>query len=141
MAVIIGLDVGTKRVGIAISDPQCRYALPQKTVLRARGAAEAEILKLIAAHGVLLIVAGLPLGRDGSRNDQCLKVENFCRRLKKRANVEIAYVDEHLSSEDAKDKLRSAGRRQIAPEEIDAVAASIILQGYLDEGVSRHGGG
>ena len=129
MAVILGLDVGTKRVGLALSDPEGKYAMPHRTVLRARGAAETEILKLIAAHGVLIVVAGIPLGRDGSMNEQCLKVQNFCRRLKKRANVTITYVDEHLSSEDAKYKLRSAGRRSFAPEEIDAVAASIILQG------------
>lgn len=132
MGLILGIDVGTKRVGIAITDPDGRYALPHKTVLRAQGAAEAEILKLIASHRVHIVVVGLPLGRDGSKNDQCLKVQNFCRRLKKRVNVEIVYVDEHLSSEEAKEKLRSTGRRSVASEEIDAVAASIILQCYLD---------
>jgi putative Holliday junction resolvase len=132
MGGILGLDVGTKKVGIAFSDPHNRYAIPHKTVIRAGGKAENEILKLIAARSVDLVVAGLPLGRGGERNDQCLKVENFCRRLQKRAQFDIAFVDEHLSSEEAKDKLGSIGKRARLRGDIDAVAASIILQSYLD---------
>ena len=106
---ILGIDVGDKRVGVALSDPQGRYALAHSTVLRAAGEAESRLVALIQEHAVRTIVVGLPLGADGSRNPQCAKIENFCRRITKRAAVEVIYVDEHLTSEEAKEQLQSRG--------------------------------
>lgn len=130
---ILGIDVGDKRVGVALSDPLGRCASPQPTLLRAGGKAEAQILNILQEYGIKLLVVGMPFGADGSRNGQCEKVENFCRRLRKRANVEIVYVDEHLSSEEAKERLQASGVKSFSKEDIDATAATLILQSYLDE--------
>ena len=132
MSRILGIDVGDKRVGIALSDPSGSFATPHTTLLRAGGAAEDGILQLVQEHGVEVVVVGLPLGAGGERNPQCDKVGRFCRRLSKRAAVRIVFVDEHLSSEDAQEKLRASGRSHFKKEEVDAVAAALILQAHLD---------
>lgn len=129
---ILGLDVGDKRVGIALSDPSGSFATPHTTLQRAGGAAEEGILSLVKEHGVEILVVGLPLGAGGERNPQCEKVERFCRRLTKRAAIKIVFVDEHLSSEEARDRLRASGRSSFDKEEIDAAAAALILQAHLD---------
>ena len=129
---ILGLDVGDKRVGIALSDPGGQYAVSHPTSVRAAGRAEAEILRLIELHQIKRVVVGLPLGVDGARNEQCARVEQFCRRLCKRAVVTIIYVDEYLSSEEAKERLRTTGKNDFSKEELDAAAAAVILQGFLD---------
>jgi putative Holliday junction resolvase len=130
---ILGLDVGDKRVGVALSDPSGRYTSSLPTLLRAGGKAEDEILRLIELHGVKIVVVGLPLGAGGEKNEQCLKIENFCRRLLKRALVAVVYVDEHLTSEEAKERLQAMGRRDFSKGDVDAMSASLILQSYLDQ--------
>ena len=137
MPIILGLDVGDVRVGVALSDLSALIASPFATYDRAQGRAEKAILELCQNRNVSIIVVGLPLNDDNSKNEQCLKVENFCRRLLKRVALEIHYVDEYASSVDAEERLAvSRGRkngRGRAKGELDAAAAAIILQTFLDQ--------
>lgn len=132
---LLGLDVGDKRVGVAMLSKGGMLATPVGTFLRAGGKAESEILTLISKHSIETVVVGLPLSDDGEKNEQCQKVEAFCRRLGKRIQVRIEFVDEYSSSYDAEEKIRSSGKRAKALKQkgiIDAAAATIILQTYLD---------
>lgn len=137
---IIGLDIGDVRVGVATADETSGIASPLKTLDRAQGAAEDWLLDLIKKENVRLIIAGLPLSEDGTRSRQCDSVERFCRRLLQRAEITIAYVDEYSSSTEAEERFRESrvgrSRKKSAQTRskgvIDALAAAIILQSYLD---------
>jgi putative Holliday junction resolvase len=90
---------------------------------------------LIKERNIELIVVGLPLNEDGSRNEQCSHVENFCRRLRKRVDIRLEFFDEYLSSMEAEEmiggsraKLREAREQGL----IDSMAAAIILKNYLE---------
>ena len=105
------------------------------TYARTGGVAEREILALIEKHSIRLLIVGLPLSDDGKKNEQCLRVENFCRRLKKRVEVAIEYVDEYASTYEAHEKLGLSGSSVQAARKsgrIDAASAALILQAYLD---------
>ncbi|MBX7144272.1 MAG: Holliday junction resolvase RuvX [Oligoflexia bacterium] len=135
MGVYLGLDVGDKRVGVALCDELEILASPFDTFDRAQGRAEQEILRLIAERRVVGLVVGIPLSEDGSSNEQCLKVENFCRRLKRRLNLDIFFVDEYASSLEAEAKLARSSKQKgtRAKAAIDAAAAAIILQEFLNK--------
>lgn len=137
---ILGLDIGDSRVGVASSEDNSGVATPLVTLERANGVAEKELLRLIAAHSIKTLVAGLPLSEDGKRSPQCESVEKFCRRIMKRASVEVLYLDEYGSTSEAEERFRESregrSRKKSAEERhkgvIDALAAAIILQSYLD---------
>ena len=131
---IIGLDVGDKRVGTALSDAEGRLATPHQTFERAGGRAERAIVALANEHHVRTLVVGMPYGADGSKNPQCDRVEQFCRRLQRRMRCDIIYVDEYLSSVEAEERLNQSGgkRRSRLSGEIDAASATLLLQEYLD---------
>lgn len=134
-APIIGIDVGDKYVGVAMSDLSCSLASPVGTFTRAKGEAEQKLIRLLADHKVELLISGLPLAANGKKNEQCLKVENFCRRLQKRIEVRIEYVDEYASTCEAEDLLRTTkrGRKSLKHSgKLDAASATVILQSYLD---------
>ena len=132
----MGIDVGEKRVGISLSDGIGLLAHPFATFDRAKGVAEKAVIKLAKQREIDTLIVGLPLLENGEKGSQCDDVENFCRRIQKRAELRIIFVDEHLSSEEAKQRLKigaSAKRIDRQKGVIDAVSASIILQSYLDE--------
>lgn len=134
MSIILALDIGQKRIGLALTDRLQTIATPYKTVLRAAGKAEQEILNLIQEHEIELVVVGLPLSANGDRTIQCQDVEKFCRRLARRTQVEFRFIDEHLSSEIAKERLLAkSSKRVLAKEEIDSAAAAVILEDFLRE--------
>ena len=132
---ILGLDVGDKYIGIALSDTEQLLAHPVATFQRAGGKAESAILSLIAERQIKTVVAGLPLGENGEKNQQCEKVENFLRRLQKRVDITLVLVDEYASSFAAEEQLREAGNRGRGLKQsgkLDAASAALILQSYLD---------
>ena len=129
---ILSLDVGDVRVGLAIMDEALRLPLPLGVVNRAQGEAERHILALCLERKVTKIVIGLPLSESGSENDQCLKVRNFARRLAQRTQVELQFIDEYYSSEEASERLREQGVSRPEVGRVDALAATIILERYLD---------
>lgn len=132
---IIGIDYGTKRIGIAVSDPFRMFARPVGTY--DAEAALVRIDELLSDPGADVIVVGWPLEEDGTEGPATRFVEPFIARLKKRfPSVQVVKWDERYSSESAKRALRDAGVRRKRRRErtrIDAAAAAIILQEYLDE--------
>lgn len=135
MRKILALDVGDKRVGVAISTEGSGIASVFGCFERAGGRAEGEILRLIDKENVFRLVVGLPLSDDGAENPQCAKVRAFCKRIIKRSPVELTFVDEYLSSVEAEQRLRDEGRvdgRAISKGAIDEASAALILQSFLD---------
>ena len=131
MSRIIALDVGDKRVGVALSDEGLTLSSPLQTFERANGNAEKEILNLIKSHNIQTVVVGIPLSDNGEENAQCEKVKTFSRRLEKRAKINMVYLDEYGSSVEAERRLKLARGRVIEKSLIDAASAAIILQEYL----------
>ena len=131
---ILGLDVGTKTIGIAISDSSLTVATPLETVKRGKFQADAERLRgLIAERQVGALVIGLPLNMDGSEGPRCQSVRQFARNLLERIDIDVAFWDERLSTAAVTRTLleADASRRRRA-ELVDKLAASYILQGALD---------
>jgi putative Holliday junction resolvase len=135
---ILGLDVGRRRVGLAISDPSGLLARPLTTLQISGGDASAQVadaVHRIAAEddGLSLVVVGLPRHLDGSRSDQTTAVEQFIAALTPRIAVPIATEDERLSSREAESRLALRERDwRKRKAQLDAVAAAVILQDYLD---------
>ncbi len=137
----LGLDVGERRIGVAISDPNGQVAVPLRTLqARTQEAAVREIAALVAEEGVEAVVVGLPLRLDGGVGEQAESVQQFVRLLLPAVNVPVTLWDERLSTVQAEQLLRResrsrpGGRRAPRKNEAekDALAAAIILQGYLD---------
>ena len=129
----IGLDVGDARVGVALSRSGS-LAQPYATYVRAGKRAEKEILALVLKEKPELIVCGLPLSFDGTQNEQCQRVFAFAQRIQKRSGCKLIYIDEYCTSADAGELLSLAGKRGKRSEaRIDAAAATLILQTYLDD--------
>lgn len=134
MGTILALDVGDSRVGTALGEEGSNHATPYLTFDRAKGHAESEILKIIKDRNIKTVVVGIPLTAGGQKTQQSEKVENFCRRLLKRAVLQIHYVDEHLTTEEAKQRLSLSGKNEREARQkgvLDAVSASIILELFL----------
>ena len=130
---ILALDIGNKRVGLAFSRDG-RNVDNTRTLNREGGKAEREILRFIELNPNTTVVAGLPLNADGSRSEQCVAVERFCKRLEKRAKFKLTFVDEFGSSAEARQRLgipEQPNRKLRRSGEIDAQAASILLQQFL----------
>jgi putative Holliday junction resolvase len=131
---ILGLDYGSRRIGVAICDELGMTAQGVATIVRRNREADlGAIDEMVRRHGVELVVIGYPLRLDGSEGIQCEKINRFIRRLEARLSLPVIRWDETLSTKQAEELLRQGGvdrekRRGI----VDRVAASIILQGYLD---------
>lgn len=130
----LGLDIGDKRIGIAISDPEEILATPLTTIVRdVDGKAIEDILGLINQHKVQRIVVGLPYSLDGSIGKQANKIMTFVKDLSRHTEAAIEVQDERLSSVAAEQLMREAGvKSSKIRERRDAAAAAFILQGYLD---------
>ncbi len=130
---IIALDVGNKRIGVAISDELGMFAHPLYTVKR-KGIVKdyEEILLLLEKHSVDKVVIGLPKNMDGSVGFQADKTIAFAEGLKERTNVEVVFWDERLSTKTARDIMLSNNIKQTDRKEIiDTIAATVILDNYL----------
>ncbi len=131
---LVGLDLGTHTIGVAISDGFRRVASPLETIKRKKFGIDAKALRAICdAREVVGIVLGLPLNMDGTEGPRCQATRAFARNLDPLANLPIGFWDERLSTVAAERALLEAdtSRRRRA-EVIDHVAASFILQGALD---------
>ena len=131
---LMGLDLGAKTIGVAVSDGLRISATALETVRRTRFAADAARLEeIIAGRGIGAVVLGLPRNMDGSEGPRCQSTRAFARNLAARIAQPIAFWDERLSTVAAERALLAANssrkrRRQV----IDKVAAAFILQGALD---------
>jgi len=130
---ILGIDYGTKRVGLAVTDPAETLALPYATLEKTtRDKLFSELFAIIEKEGVEKIVLGLPLTLDGGESLTTRQVKNFAKRLERRFDGPVVLVDERLSSHAAKADLDAAGvkkKRQKAV--LDQQAAVRILETYL----------
>jgi putative holliday junction resolvase len=134
----LGLDVGERRIGIAVSDPDGRLALPVRTYERRGRGDAAAIAEVARAEAAEVIVVGLPLSMDGHRGAQAEAAAGFADELRAAGPLEVVLWDERLSSLEADQHLRASGRRGRQAKGLrDAIAAAIVLQAYLD---SRRGG-
>lgn len=131
---IMGLDVGTKTVGVAISDELGMTAQAITTVRRKNLRSDlGELSKLIAEHGVERVVVGLPLNMDGSEGERAQASRDFARKLEEDAHVPVELWDERLSTVAAQRVLLEADlSREKRKKVVDQVAATFILQGWLD---------
>jgi putative Holliday junction resolvase len=140
MPIILGLDVGDVRIGVAISDELGFAAHPLCTITRKNRKTDLEtICDLINTHQVEEVVIGLPLMLDGEVGIQAEKVQRFANRLKREARIPIHLRDERLTTVEATEILREVGKpRKKQRYVIDQVAAVVILDGYLnDSGESK----
>jgi putative Holliday junction resolvase len=130
----LGIDYGTKRVGLAISDPSGSLAVPLTTLPRTSDRALAEEIAAIARReGVEHLVVGEPVNVDGTRGPAAERARRFAEGLGKVSGLSWELVGEALTSVEAEARLREAGvdpRRD--PARVDAVAAQILLQEALD---------
>ena len=129
------LDIGDKRIGIAVSDPFNSYALPVTTYNRKNLNVDLEkISQLILEKGATAVVCGLPVNFDGTPSIQTKKAEFFIEKLSQKVNVEIFRVDERCSTCEAEETLISQGKsREERKQFVDSLAASTILQGFLND--------
>lgn len=135
MSIILGLDIGDARTGVAISDELGIAAHPLCTIRRkSRNAVIAELQGLVAAHKVERIVVGLPLQLNGEAGKQAQKVKKFAEKLEQQINLPIAFWDESFTTVEASQILRGTKKRRKKRKQIiDQVAAVLILEGYLEE--------
>lgn len=136
MSRILGIDHGTARIGLAISDELELVASPLRT-LDAAGEPLREIARLVRERGIARIVVGLPLRMSGEHGEAAARVEKFATDLSKalRHEVPVELADERLSSVEAEASLSRAGvtDRRARREVVDQLAAVVILQGWLNE--------
>jgi putative Holliday junction resolvase len=131
---LIGLDLGTKTIGVAISDRLLSVASPYETIQRKKfGLDAARLLEVIAERQLGGIILGLPRNMDGSEGPRCQSTRAFARNLARLTDLPIGFWDERLSTVAAEKALLEAdASRKRRAEVIDNIAASYILQGVLD---------
>ena len=131
---LLGLDLGTKTIGIASSDPDRRLAAPVETIARKQFTPDAQrILSLASARNVVGFVLGLPVNMDGSEGPRAQASRAFARNLAKLTELPITLWDERLSTAAVeRDMIAMDMSRARRAEVIDQQAAVFILQGALD---------
>lgn len=129
MGRMIGIDHGTRRIGVALGDSETGMAFPRPPVKA--GDAAFEAIRVLAEHErAERVVVGLPLNMDGSEGRQAALARAFGARLEA-LGLDVAFCDERLTSWEATDRLAGTGQRQIAADSIDSAAAALILEQYF----------
>jgi len=132
--VVLGLDLGDARIGVAMSDPERRVAVPIGTVHVGQPPGELKaIAALVAEHDATLVVLGHPVSMQGGSGPRALLAESFADALRAVLTVPVELQDERLSTVEAGRNLAEGGRRgREARSLVDASAAAVILQSWLD---------
>ncbi len=129
------LDIGDKRIGVAVSDPFNSYSLPVTTYFRKN--LKTDLLKIgeiVKEKGATTLVCGLPVNFDGTPSIQTQKAQFFIDKLNEILTVKIVTVDERCSTCEAEEVLISQGKsREERKSFVDSLAAATILQGYLNQ--------
>lgn len=133
-AALIGLDLGTKTIGVALSDQGRRFAVPNLVIQRTKFTADAErLISIAAANDAAGFVIGLPLNMNGTEGPRAQSTRAFVRNMERLTDLPFAFWDERLSTAAAERALISMDvSRAKRAERIDAAAAAFILQGALD---------
>ena len=131
---VLGLDIGEKRIGVAVSDPSGSVATPLAVLDARRVLGDGrELARLVEDYEVELLVAGLPLSLDGSEGPQAVRVRRAAQRLAAFVSLPLEFADERLSSTEARRTMTEAGVTDRDKRgSVDMVAAAIFLQTYLD---------
>ena len=134
---ILGLDYGTKTVGVAVSDELLITAQGVETVWRKSPSklrqTLARIEELVREYGVEKIVLGYPKNMNNTEGERCQRTQEFKEMLEKRTGLEVILWDERLTTVAADNSMMEMGiRREHRKEYVDEIAAIFILQGYLD---------
>lgn len=131
---ILGLDLGTKTIGVAVSDAMRYSASPLETIKRTKFTQDAErIIALVAENKAVALILGLPLNMDGTEGPRVQSTRAFARNLSQKLDLPIAFWDERLSTSAVTRMMIEADlRRDRRAEVVDKLAASYILQGALD---------
>jgi putative Holliday junction resolvase len=135
----LAIDLGTRRVGLALSDEGGRFATPHDVLtVTSANQALAPIIAVIGREGVERIVVGLPLNMDGTVGPQGRTTIAWSNQLASRSGMHVIFVDERLSSFDAEQQIIARKRggerltRKRKKEQLDALAAASFLQAFLD---------
>ncbi len=138
---VMGLDYGSKRIGLAVSDEEGKFAFPAGVIHRSNKQEDLNaILSFVEEKAIKQIVLGLPLHMDGKEGSEAKKVITFSEELRRLTRLPVAVVDERWTSIEAERALETVGGKKKARRksgEIDASAASIILRSWLDQAVDR----
>lgn len=122
----LGIDYGSKRIGIAVSDAEGRMAFPRKVIKGGISELRKELRELIREEPVAKVIVGLPLGLDGKETEETREVKNFAEKLRQKLDIPLEFENEMLTTKMA----QTAG---VKKELVDASSAAIILQSYLDK--------
>jgi putative holliday junction resolvase len=128
---ILGIDLGKKRIGLALGDTKERLVVGLPTLSNNRNVVQ-QIHDLVEEHEIKKIIVGLPKTLRGDIGSQAAYTKKWAEDIKKSLGVDIVYEDERLSSKIARDSLISIGSN-LSKEDIDQAAAVLILQGYIDK--------
>jgi putative Holliday junction resolvase len=131
---LMGVDLGTKTIGLALSDVSRSIASPLETIKRTKFTADAErLIALAKSHDAAALVVGLPLNMDGTEGPRCQSTRAFVRNLEKLTDLPVVFWDERMSTQAVTRTLLDAdASRARRAELVDKMAASYILQGALD---------
>lgn len=131
---LLGLDLGTKTIGLALSDLSLTVASPLSTISRTKFTRDlAELLAVVDRHGVYGLVIGLPVEMDGTEGARCQSARQFARNMEKIRPLPVSFWDERLSTVAVTRVLLDAdSSRKRRGEVVDKMAAAYILQGALD---------
>jgi putative Holliday junction resolvase len=133
--IVLGVDLGAKRIGLAVSDPEERVAFPAGA-LASRGRAQdvAALAEVVAQRGAGCVVVGLPIHMSGRRGPEAEAALRFAAELAKKAGVPVETFDERWTSREAERALREMGRssKKRARGEVDTVAATLLLRAFLE---------
>ena len=134
---MLGLDVGDRRIGVALSDPLESIATPLTAIERSNLDDDLDaVIRVAAENEAGRIVAGLPLSLSGRFSPQTAKVKSFVDVLAERAEIPVATQDERLSTVEATRQLRESGARPSKDRgRLDSASAAVILQAYLDSDI------
>ena len=131
---LIGFDFGSRRIGVAVGETSTRIASPLGAIEgEANDARFDAIGRIVDEWHPAGFVVGLPRHADGSEHAVAKLAEKFARRLQARYGVPVAFVDETLTSADAEASLKATRTRAGRKSDVDALAAALILQSFLDE--------
>ena len=131
---VLALDVGDRRIGVALSDPTGLLASPLSTITRKGQDADVdEVLGLAAANDVTEIVVGMPVSLSGRKGAQAARTTAFAEELRRKTDIPVVFADERYSTVQAERSLRESGVQPSRDKaRVDAAAAAVILQSYLD---------
>jgi putative holliday junction resolvase len=131
---ILGLDLGTKTIGLATADVAGQIATPRETIARTKFTADAkQVLDFATRENIGLLIIGLPLNMDGTEGPRAQSTRAFVRNLEKLTDIPIAYWDERLSTVAVNRVMLQADlSRAKRAENVDKLAAAYILQSFLD---------